>query len=426
LLLGAASRIRMTSAADRAFLSMPESDVSQISGTVVQDSSLSRKGDTVLRLAMSEASSSRRGIAARARGNLLLFVSGDYRFSIGQRILVRAAPSRLLPFGPEQWVARAARGDVASRGFAAPAWAFRAEARDWLHRAVSSVGYPASALLEALLIGAREDVPADLYTGFLRTGSLHILALSGLHVTVLFGVAAGLFWFLRRRWQRFLAAALILLFYQFLAGFMPSLLRATVMIILGGIAALLDRDAEPLNILALSGIVLLLVDPFQAFTLSFQLSFLALAGILAIGVLLQRPLASSVPRFLLLAFTMSAGAQLATLPLVIARFGTYYPSGLVASLVLVPLTTGYLWLGLAWIPVSLVPWPLLHDAGAGVFAVFYQVIQASADALSRVPGFSFGPDAAPWLAAGAGVIAVLCAAVLPVKPVPRGMNGGAA
>jgi competence protein ComEC len=364
---------------------------------------------------MREASASRRGIAARARGSLLLFVTGDYRFSIGQRILVHAPLSRLASFGPEQWVARARRVEVTSRGFTSPVWAFRAEAREWLHRTVSRVGYPSSALLEALLIGAREDVPADLYDGFMRTGSLHILALSGLHVTVLYGVVAGLLWFLGTRWRKFLVAALVLLFYQFLAGFMPSLLRATVMIVLGGMAALLDRDAEPLNVLALSGIVLLLIDPFQAFTLSFQLSFLALAGILAIGALLQRPLASSLPRFLLLAFTMSAGAQAATLPLVIARFGTYYPSGLVASLVLVPLTTGYLWAGLAWIPLSLVPWPALHDACAQIFAVFYQVIRFFADAFSRVPGLTFTPDLVPWLAAGAGLAALLAATVLPLK-----------
>jgi competence protein ComEC len=308
-------------------------------------------------------------------------------------------------------------------GFTGPVWAFRAEARGWLHRTVSRVGYPASALLEALMIGVREDVPADLYDGFARTGSLHILALSGLHVTVLYGVVAGLLWFMRTKWKRFLAASLVLIFYQFLAGFMPSLLRATVMIVLGGCAALLDRDAEPLNVLALSGVVLLLIDPFQAFTLSFQLSFLALAGILAIGALLQRPLASRLPRFLLLAFAMSAGAQAATLPLVIARFGTYYPSGLVASLVLVPLTTGYLWAGLVWIPLSLVPWPLLHDLCAQAFAVFYDAIRFSAQALSRIPGLVFDPSLVPWLVAGAGLAAVLAAAVLPVK---RGMERGPA
>ena len=422
-LLGSVSQARMAGTAARSFLPMPEGDVTDFSGSVTQDSSLTPKGDTVVRLEMTSASSSRRGIAAGARGSLLLFVPGDSRFSIGQQLLVHAAPSRLAGFGPEQWAARAPRADVSTRGFAGPAWAFRAEARGWLHRTVSRVGYPASALLEALMIGVREDVPPDLYDGFARTGSLHILALSGLHVTVLYGVVAGLLWFVRTKWQRYLAASLFLLLYQFLAGFMPSLLRATVMIVLGGCAALLDRDREPLNVLALSGIVLLVIDPFQAFTLSFQLSFLALAGILVIGTLLQRPLVSRLPQFLLLAFAMSAGAQAATLPLVIARFGTYYPSGLVASLVLVPLTTGYLWAGLAWIPLSLVPWPLLHDMCATLFGVFYEVIRACAHALSRVPGLVFDPAAVPWLPGGAALAAALAATVLPVK---RGMKRGPA
>ena len=218
--------MRIANTRARSSLAMPESEVTDFAGTVVQDSSLSQEGDTVLRLAMNDASSSRRGVAARARGGLLLFVSGDTRFSLGQRVLVHARPSRLEGFGPELWVARARRAEVTSLGFNGPVWAFRAEARDWLHRTVSRVGYPASALLEALLIGAREDVPGDLYDGFLRTGSLHILALSGLHVTVLYGVVAGLLWFLRTRWQKFLVATLVLLFYHLPKApfqFMPSI-----------------------------------------------------------------------------------------------------------------------------------------------------------------------------------------------------------
>jgi len=414
-LLGAGSQVRMSDAVARSFLPMPESDVSSFTGIVVQDSSLTQEGDTVLRLAMREATSSRRGIAAAARGNVLLFLPGDCRFSVGEQLRVRANPARVNGFGPEQWAARARTADVQTVGFTSSLWAFRADARSWLHRTIARTGYPASALLEALLIGVREDVPQDLQDGFKRTGSLHILALSGLHVTVLYGVAAGLLWFLRRQWQKFLAATVVILFFQFLAGFMPSLLRATVMIVIGGIAVLLDRDREPVNVLALSGIILLLIDPWQAFTLSFQLSFLALAGILVIGSLVQRPLASSFPRFLLLAFAMSAGAQAATVPLVIGRFASWYPSGLLAGIVLVPLTTAYLWAGLAWLPLSLLPWSPLHDVCARTFGLFYDVIRACAVTLARIPGLSFSPSLVPWLAAGTGLAVLVAATVLPLK-----------
>jgi competence protein ComEC len=414
-LLGAGSQARMSETSARSFLPMPEADASSFTGMVIQDSSLTQEGDTVLRLAMTEAASSRRGIAAAARGNVLLFLPGDCRFSLGEQIHVRASPARMNRYGPEQWTARAKRTDVQALGFRSTFWAFRADARSWLHRTITRTGYPASALLEALLIGVREDVPGDLQDGFKRTGSLHILALSGLHVTVLYGVAAGLLWFLRRQWQKFLAATVVVLFFQFLAGFMPSLLRATVMIVIGGVAVQLDRDREPINVLALSGIVLLLIDPWQAFTLSFQLSFLALAGILVIGSLVQRPLASSVPRFLLLAFAMSAGAQAATIPLVIGRFASWYPSGLLAGIILVPLTTAYLWAGLAWLPLSLVPWSQLHDVCALAFGLFYEVIRSCAVALARVPGLSFSPSMVPWLTAGTGLAVLAAATVLPVK-----------
>jgi competence protein ComEC len=414
-LLGAGSQIRMSNDSVRSFLPLPETEVSDFTGTVVQDSSLTQEGDTVLRLAMREAISSRGGITAAARGSVLLFIPGDNRFSLGEQIRVHATPARMDGFGPETWAARARRTDVRTLGFRSIIWTFRADARGWLHRAVSRVGYPASALLEALLIGVREDVPQDLQDGFKLTGSLHILALSGLHVTVLYGVAVGLLWFLRRRWQKLLAATLVLLFFQFLAGFMPSLLRATVMIVIGGIAVLLDRDREPVNVLSLAGIVLLLIDPWQAFTLSFQLSFLALGGILVIGSLVQRPLSGSLPRFLLLAFAMSAGAQAATIPLTIGQFGSWYPSGLIAGVILVPMTTAYLWAGLAWLPLSLVPWSLLHDACARAFGLFYDVIRASAVTLARIPGFSFSPSMVPWLAAGTGLAVLVAATVLPLK-----------
>jgi hypothetical protein len=76
-----------------------------------------------------------------------------------------------------------------------------------------------------------------------------------------------------------------------------------------------------------------------------------------------------------------------------------------------------------WIPLSLVPWPLLHDLCAQAFAVFYDAIRFSAQALSRIPGLVFDPSLVPWLVAGTGLAAVLAAAVLPVK---RGMERGPA
>jgi competence protein ComEC len=415
LTLGAASLARMSDSARGAYLPVAETDVSRFSGRLTQDSSVSQKGETVLRLALREAASTRRGIGGQARGVVMVLLEGDYRFSMGQCLSVRAPLATFGSFGPEHYVARAGRADVRSEGFAGGLWAARAAARDWLHRAVARAGYPASALLEALLIGSREDVPASLYDGFKRTGSLHILALSGLHVTVIYGIIGGLLGFLRSRGLKFAVATALLLFYQVLAGFMPSLLRATVMILVGGTALLLDRDAEPINLLALSGIAILMTDPFQAFSLSFQLSFLALGGILALGPLIQRPLQARLPKLIVLTLAMSVGAQIATLPLVIGQFGTYYPSGLIAGLLLVPLTTALLWAGLAWLPISLVPWHGLHDLCAAAFSLLYKVIDWCAWVFGRPPGVAVGAGLAPWVIAASALAMLFLALALPAR-----------
>ena len=415
LLLGSVGMARMTNAAQGAFLPVPGGEISEFSGVLTQDSSLTQKGETLLRVALTSASSMRRGIQGEARGTVLVFLTGDYRFSLGEKVSFHAGLSASARTAGETCTARVERQDVRSLGFAGGAWAWRSRVREWLHRAVSRAGYPASALMEALLIGSREDVPESLYQGFKGTGSLHILALSGLHVTVIYAAALFLLQSVKERGIKLLLATVVLLFYQFCAGFMPSLLRATVMIIVGGIGFLCDRDAEPLNLLAISGIAILAADPSQAFSLSFQLSFLALGGILVLGPLVRRPLEGWLPRWILFPVAMSVGAQLATLPLVVARFGIWYPAGCVAGLLLVPLTTALLWAGLGWLPLVTIPWPFLHDCGAKGIGVLYEVIARCAEVFARIPGIPVPSSLVPWVT-GAAVLALAgCAVALPAR-----------
>jgi competence protein ComEC len=416
LLLGSLCMVRMDDSLQGSFVPVPLANATDFSGMLTQDSSLSRKGDTVLRVALSRASSHPQALSGSARGIAFVLLTGDYRFSMGENLSFHAPLSLSMGASGERFAAFVNRSEVHELGFASHVWELRARCRAWLHRAVSRAGYPASALLDALLIGSREDVPESLYDGFLRTGSLHILALSGLHVTVIYGIVIWLLAFVRRQWIRVLLAMLVLIFYQVLAGFMPSLLRATVMIVIGGVGIALDRDSEPVNLLAISCIVILLMDPFQVFSLSFQLSFLALVGILVIGPLVQGRLEGRVPRFLLLPLAMSVGAQAATLPLLIAQFGAYYPSGLAAGLLLVPLTTAFLWTGLAWLPLSAIPWPALHDACARLFSLFYGTVDACARVFSWIPGITFaGPGKTLAAIFAAGLLLALCM-VLPLRP----------
>jgi competence protein ComEC len=243
-----------------------------------------------------------------------------------------------------------------------------------------------------------------------------VLALSGLHVGVVYGLTWALLGFLRRRGPRTAIACLVVVAYQLFAGFMPSLQRATLMILAAALARVLDRDREPLNVLALSGIVVLALDPWQAFSLSFQLSYLALAGILLVAPLVERPLTGRVPGFLLAPLAASVGAQLATLPVVLPAFGAWYPSGILASLVLMPLTTILLAMGLAWLAVSaLFHGPALAVAAA-VFDALYRAVDWTASFFSRLPGIE-AVQGAVWVAPAS--VAAAATVALAVALLPR-------
>ena len=81
-------------------------------------------------------------------------------------VAFQSALVRLDALTGETWTATVERRDLVRRGYSSVLWSLRADVREWLHRAILRAGYPASALMEALLIGTREEVPADLYDGF--------------------------------------------------------------------------------------------------------------------------------------------------------------------------------------------------------------------------------------------------------------------
>ncbi len=404
-LLGSILLAGMAGRAGSVSLAVEAADVSSFTGELVSDSLLTRESSTMIRVSLSLVESERIGVRGRAKGDALVMIEGDYRFSQGERVRIETGLALFTGSGPEAFMAFADRSRVKSMGFSTPLWAIRARLRDGAHRSLERAGYPASALLEALLIGSREDIPAELSEGFEKTGSQHILALSGLHAAVLYAVAAAFLGLFRNRRVTYAVATAALVFYQFIAGPIPSLLRATLMLAVGGAAALMDRDREPLNLLSLSGILILAADPYQAWSLSFQLSFLAILGILAAAPVFVRLLDGRVPPLLLAPLALSAAAQISTFPVVTSAFGVYYPSGLIAGIVLVPLTTAFLWMGLAWLLVSPILGGMLHLASAAVFDGVYRVILGSASTLARLPGVEFPAGAAP-------LIGFLSAAVL--------------
>ncbi len=155
---------------------------------------------------------------------------------------------------------------------------------------------PAEAVLEALLLGERRDIDPDTYEAFRKTGLLHLISLSGMHMGILIGIV---WWFckLAGLMKPARAGVCILATVVFLLIVPPRAptLRAVIIVWAFCAAILLRRRVNPLNSLSLAAIILLLLRPTQLFEAGWQLSFAAVAGILAFTGKTENFLLASLP-----------------------------------------------------------------------------------------------------------------------------------
>ena len=217
---------------------------------------------------------------------------------------------------------------------------------------------------KALIVGDRQHISATLREAFNRSGASHLLAISGLHIGIVATVAftllyrllshvKGLLWDARVRKVAAVLTLLPVLIYGFLAGMSPATQRAVIMVAVFLLAFLLEREMDPLNTLAAAAMVILVVHPPALFSISFQLSFVAVASILFGLGWIHAPHASQQGgparlRRLVLFLLVSAFAILGTLPIVMFYFNQVSTVGLFANLLLIPLV------GFCVVPLGLV------------------------------------------------------------------------
>jgi len=141
----------------------------------------------------------------------------------------------------------------------------------------------AVAVASTLILGYKADLSNDVLQAYSKTGTIHVLSVSGAHVAILFLVLDFMLGFLTRfRYGRTIKAVLVILiiwYYSLLTGFSPAVCRAAVMISMIIIGKTYSRYINTLNILALSAFCLLLYDPYFILDVGFQLSYLAVAGL---------------------------------------------------------------------------------------------------------------------------------------------------
>lgn len=214
----------------------------------------------------------------------------------------------------------------------------------------------------ALLLGNKTGLSKETRRKYAQVGASHLLALSGMHLGIIYGIMYLLF--VRRirysEWKWFWLPPILLVIwgYAFVAGMPISLVRACIMFSLATIATLAQDDTPPLHILAVSALTILLFKPDALFEIGFQLSFVAVFFILTLYQPIKEKLGirNKVAKLLLLSIV----AQLGTAPLSIYYFHTLPLTGTIVSVVLIPLTTIIIYLGLLVlvIPAGCLAWLL--------------------------------------------------------------------
>ncbi|ANE53571.1 hypothetical protein SY85_17660 [Flavisolibacter tropicus] len=205
-------------------------------------------------------------------------------------------------------------------------------------------GEKEAGLAEALLIGYKDDLDKNLVQSYSNTGVVHVIAISGLHLGIIYWLLLLLTRPLSRqswRWGRFLLIIAGLWAFSLLAGAQPSVLRSAVMFTCIAFSTVIDRKASIYNTLALSAFVLLCINPYWLWDVGFQLSYLAVLSILVFF----KPIynwcffPNKLVDFVWKLTAVSMAAQILTLPISIYYFHQFPLLFLLSNLVAVPLSS---------------------------------------------------------------------------------------
>lgn len=217
------------------------------------------------------------------------------------------------------------------------------------------------AVASALILGYKDDIDAQLKSAYSSAGAMHVLAVSGLHVGIIFLIFSKLLLFLDKwKWGRIIKGVLLILIlwcYALVTGLSPSVMRAATMFSFVIAAKILDRNSSFFNTLAASAFALLIYNPLLIMEVGFQLSYLAV-----IGIVIIQPWVNSwfytkwwLPRKIWEITAVSIAAQIATFPLGLLYFHQFPNYFLLSNLIVIPMALGILCLGLTVLCLAYVP-----------------------------------------------------------------------
>lgn len=224
----------------------------------------------------------------------------------------------------------------------------------------------AAALASTLILGYRADLSKEIIQAYSKTGTMHVLSVSGMHVGIVFLVLSALLKPMNKnKVLIFIRVALIILviwLYALITGFSPSVCRAALMISFVVIGKAVNRKQNTYNLIAISAFFLLIYNPYYVFDVGFQLSYLAVCGLVYFHPKIyhiwcfQHKFFDYVWSYC----ALSIAAQLATFPLALYYFHQFPLFFLISNLLIVLPVTIIMYLGILilFIPINYILEPL--------------------------------------------------------------------
>ena len=215
-------------------------------------------------------------------------------------------------------------------------------------------------LAEALLIGYKDDLDKTLVQSYSNTGVVHVIAISGLHLGLIYWLLAWLFKPLHKRKVRWLRPILILIglwLFSLLAGAQPSVLRSAVMFTCIVLGDSFERKSSIFNTLALSATLLLCINPYWLWDVGFQLSYAAVLSI----VIFMQPIyhwfyiKNKALDFIWKLNAVTIAAQILTIPIAIYHFHQFPTNFLLTNFLAVPLSSFILLAEILLCIISFIP-----------------------------------------------------------------------
>ncbi|MCF0207071.1 MAG: ComEC/Rec2 family competence protein, partial [Bacteroidales bacterium] len=216
-------------------------------------------------------------------------------------------------------------------------------------------------VMSAMTMGYSDLLSNEIRHAYSSAGAMHILAVSGLHVGIIYGIIVFLLSFIKNEklnWLKVLITIALIWTYAIFTGLSPSVSRASLMFTIMSLGQLQNNNSGSLNGVFASMFILLIINPFNIVNIGFQLSYSAVIGIIILQPKLYEifEVKNKILDWLWSLTAVSVAAQLATAPLCLYYFHQFSNYFLITNYVMIPISTIAIWICIIFFAVSWIPY----------------------------------------------------------------------